>query len=103
MSTMVRLMSPTETLMIELLVIRETVDQAQHSLILHLRQFSPALEMRLSQEMPLKSVNADEVCFQGPEDSAITQLSYRRVGAQTMEVDVTTGGGPVLTAQLVRP
>lgn len=98
MSTMVRLMTATETLMIELIVIRE---EAQ-SLVLHLRQFSPALEVRLAQDMPLTAISASEVSFQGPEGSGIPQLAYRRMNDQTMEVDVTTGDGTVLTAALQR-
>ena len=54
MSTMIRLTSETSTNMVELIVIREEND----SLILHLRQFSPALELRLAQDMPLKELSA---------------------------------------------
>lgn len=98
MSTMVRLMTATETLMIELLVIREDAQ----SLVLHLRQFSPALETRLAQDMPLSAIDVGQVSFDGPPDSNIPKLAYRSIDQQTMEVDVTTGNGAVLTASLQR-
>jgi len=98
MATMVRLKTATQTLMIELIVIREDAQ----SLVLHLRQFSPALEERLAQDMPVTAVGADRVCFQAPTGSKIAQLEYRRIDEQTMEVDVTTGDGAVLTAALRR-
>ncbi len=98
MATMVRLMTDTQTLMIELIVIRE---EAQ-SLVLHLRQFSPALEERLTQDMPITDLAPDHVSFRASADSHITQLTYRRTDDQTMEVDVTTGDGTVLTAALRR-
>ncbi len=98
MSTMVRLMTATETLMIELIVIREDAQ----SLVLHLRQFSPALEPRLAQDMPLSAIGDGQVSFLGPQDSNITNLAYRSIDKQTMEIDVTTGAGDVLTASLQR-
>lgn len=91
-------MTPTETLMVELIVIRE---EAQ-SLVLHLRQFSPSLETRLTQDMPLLTIGTDHASFQGPADSSITKLGYRAIDARTMEVDVTIGNGTVLTASLQR-
>jgi len=98
MATMVRLKTATQTLMVELIVIRE---EAQ-SLVLHLRQFSPALEERLAQDMPVAAIGADHVRFRAPADSKIPQLEYRRIDEQTMEVDVTTADGTVLTAALQR-
>lgn len=98
MSTMVRLYTPTETIMIELIAIREQAD----SLVLHLRQFSPALEIRLTQDMPLVEMSDGHVAFQGPTDSNIPKLTYRSMGERTMEVDVTTASGAVLTASLSR-
>ncbi|MEM9620807.1 MAG: DUF6265 family protein [Pseudomonadota bacterium] len=99
MSTMVRLSSPSETLMIELISIREEGD----SLILHLRQFTPALQPVLQQDMPLHALTQDSVEFIAPAGSGISKLAYRRVSATQMHVDVTTADGTVLTAELARP
>ena len=98
MSTMIRLTSAESTDMVELIVIREEAD----SLVLHLRQFSPALELRLTQDMPLAAITADSVTFKAPDGSAIPFLAYRRIDDEQMEVDVTVAGGQVLTAQLER-
>ncbi len=98
MSTMIRLTSETSTNMVELIVIREEND----SLILHLRQFSPALELRLAQDMPLNELSAQTVTLAGPEGAAIKYLAYRNLGSERMEVDVTTADDTVLTAGLTR-
>lgn len=98
MSTMIRLTSETSTNMVELAVIREEND----SLILHLRQFSPALELRLAQDMPLEELSAQTVTFAGPEGAAIKYLGYRNLGAGRMEVDVTMADDTVVTASLTR-
>lgn len=98
MSTMIRLTSETETIMIELISIRE----ADGSLILHLRQFSPALEPVLIQDMPLAALTATSALFDGPEDGRIKHLGYRAMGSDKMEVDVTLLDGTVLTAGLER-
>jgi len=98
MSTMVRLNNPDSTFMVELIVIRETGD----GLILHLRQFSPALELRLAQDMPLAALTSNSVRFEAPAGSAIKALGYRDTGPETMEVDVTLADDTVVTAQLQR-
>ncbi len=98
MSTMVRLTTETETIMIELISIRE----ADNSLILHLRQFSPALEPVLTQDMPLASIGAGNAMFDGPAGGGIQGLAYRSMDSSNMEVDVTLADGTVLTASLTR-
>lgn len=98
MATMIRLIGETGTDMIELIVIREEGD----SLLLHLRQFSPALELRLEQDMPLSELTATSATFAGPEGARIKALGYRSTGADAMEVDVTVAGDIVLTAALTR-
>ena len=98
MATMVRLSGDDNTHMIELIVIREDGD----SLTLHLRQFSPALELRLEQDMPLSTLNEKSVEFAGPEGARIKALGYRNVGPENMEVDVTVTDGTVVTATLTR-
>ncbi len=98
MATMIRLSSATETYMIELAVIREEHD----SLVLHLRQFTPQLELLLAQDMPLNTLTPDRVSFLGPSDGGIKMLAYRRTSTTQMEVDVTIADGTVVTAQLTR-
>ncbi len=98
MSTMIRLTSDDATIMIELISIREEGE----SLVLHLRQFSPALEERLSQDMPLEVLSEDSVRFKAQEGAAIPALTYRRTGPEGMEVDVTIADGNVVTATLIR-
>lgn len=98
MSTMVRLTSATETFLIELILIRET----GNTLIAHLRQFSPTLELRLEQDMPVIEIGTNRVSFQGPGDSSLKRLTYRGVGEQNMEVDVTLGDDSQVTASFER-
>ena len=98
MSTVVRITADGTTRMIELIVIREQ----QNSMVLHLRQFSPALENRLAQDMTLHSLAPERVVFAGSDGAAIKALTYRRVSAKRMEVDVTPADGQVVTAVLMR-
>lgn len=98
MSTMIRLTDANTTVMIELISIREV----DGSLILHLRQFSPALELRLAQDMPLEKLTENSVRFTAPDGSGIAALTYRLMSAQSMEVDVTLADGTVLTAAVHR-
>ena len=98
MGTMVRLTSKGQTLMFELIVIREE----QQSLIAHLRQFSPQLELRLAQDMPVIEIGESMVSFKGPDDSSIKRLTYRGVGASCMEVDVMLGDDSQVTAKFDR-
>jgi len=98
MSTMVRLNNPDSTYMVELIVIREV----EGSLVLHLRQFSPALELRLAQDMPLADLQPNSVRFEAPPDAAIKALSYRSTGPESMEVDVTIAEDVMVTATLQR-
>ena len=75
MDTMIRLSSPEGVQMIELIVIREVHDESdKDSLMLHLRQFSPALELRTSQDMQLKDMARHSVSFVAKEGESIKQL-----------------------------
>ena len=98
MGTMVRLSSGGQTLMFELIVIREE----QGSLVAHLRQFSPELELRLAQDMPIIDKGPTMVAFKGPADSSIKQLTYRGVAESRMEVDVMLGDDSQVTATFER-
>ena len=96
LSTMIRLSQPDAIVMFELIVISEEND----GLVLHLRQFSPALELRTSQDMPLHSIGDQTVSFDAAEGSAIKRLTYTRLANDHMTVDVTTADGAVVTAEL---
>ncbi len=96
MATMVRLSSASGIDMIELIVIREAND----TLVLHLRQFSPALQLRLAQDMPLATLEGQSVSFLAEPGAAIKALGYRREAADRLMVDVTIVEGTVLTAEL---
>jgi len=98
MSTMIRLTSATETLMVELVVIREEGG----SLVLHLRQFDPTLQLVMAQDMTLAELTPQGVAFAGTQDAAIKMLAYRNINPERMEVDVTTADGTVMTAVLQR-
>jgi len=98
MSTMVRVNYPDGTLMIELISIRENAG----TLILHLRQFGPELEVRLHQTMALVTLQQGLVRFQADPDAAIQTLTYRATDDQGMAVDVGLGGGVTVTAEFTR-
>ena len=98
MSTMVRLTGNNETIMLELILIRETED----TLIAHLRQFGPTLELRLEQDMPLVEIGENRISFIGPSDSSLTRLTYRGVAEDRMEVDVMFGPDTEVTAKFQR-
>ena len=103
MDTMIRLSSPEGVQMIELIVIREVHDEGdKDSLMLHLRQFSPALELRTSQDMQLKDMGLHSVSFVANEGESIKQLAYTLAEPDQLKVEVTTATGDVLTARLQR-
>ena len=95
MTTMIKLTGPEGVSMIELIVIR----QEQDSLMLYLRQFSPALELRLAQDMRLQEISPHAVRFVGDEDASIKALAYSRT-ADVLKVELTTGDGSVLVVEL---
>jgi len=88
MSTMVRLLVGDTTAMIELISIR----QQDESLMLHLRQFSPDLQLVTSQDMIVAEISPQQVAFICPPetlDPAIPRLEYRGIEANSMEVHVS--------------
>ena len=95
MTTMIKLTGPEGVNMIELIVIR----QEQETLMLHLRQFSPALELRLAQDMRLEEISTSAVRFVGGEDASIKALGYSRT-ADVLKVELTGSDGSVLAVEL---
>lgn len=98
MSTMVRLLSGDSTIMVELIVIREHDD----TLTLHLRQFTPDLQLVTSQDMPLLALSDSHVVFTGNAGDNIPQLAYHAESPTSMNVHVTTTDGSVVVATLNR-
>jgi hypothetical protein len=101
MNAMIRLSSPEGVLMIELIVIREAEDAADgSSFVLHLRQFSPSLDMVTNQDMQLQAQAAHSISFLADEPATIRELAYNRVAPDHLQVDVTFATGDVFTAHL---
>lgn len=101
MDTMIRLTGPEGVQMIELIVIREVQDpEGKDTLVLHLRQFSPALVIRTSLDMQLQELAGQSVSFMAKESAGITQLAYTRMAENHLRVEVTVATGDVLTADL---
>ena len=101
MDTMIRLSSPEGVQMIELIVIREVrVSEGEKTLVLHLRQFSPALELRASQDMKLLDISTESVSFVADASSGIKQLAYTRTAEDHLKVEVTVVTGDVLSVDL---
>jgi hypothetical protein len=101
MEAMIRLSTAEGVQMIELVVIREVqVADGKGGLMLHLRQFSPTLELRASQDMQRQAKAAQSVSFVGDENAAIQQLTYTRMAQDHLKAEVTAANGDVFTAHL---
>ena len=101
MDTMIRLSSPEGVQMIELIVIREVrVSEGNNTLALHLRQFSPALELRARQDMELQDISPQSVSFFADANSDIKQLSYTRITQDQLRVELTFVTGDVFSVNL---
>lgn len=98
LTTMALLTDANGVDMVELIVIRAHDD----TLTLHLRQFSPTLELRTEQNMQLLDLADDAVTF-GLEGAQITQLKYSLVAPDRMNVELTFTGGGQITAEFNRP
>lgn len=101
MEAMIRLSTPEGVQLIELIVIREVQGaDGEASLMLHLRQFTPTLELHASQDMQRQAAAAQSVSFVADESAAIRQLTYTRVAQDHLKAEVTTANGDVFTAHL---
>jgi hypothetical protein len=100
MEAMVRLSTPEGVHMIEFIAIREVrLEGGEDSLMLHLRQFSPELELRNSQDMRQEMAQG-MVSFVADEGAAIQKLSYTRTAQDHIKAEVTMATGDVYTALL---
>lgn len=100
MSTMVRLLVGDSTQMIELIAIREH----NSSLVLHLRQFTPDLQLVTNQDMELAEIAPQQVAFICPRENVeakIPRLEYRGVSEGTMEVHVSVANPQAPAAPIV--
>lgn len=101
METMIRLSNPEGVQMLELIVIREVTDEEGNpSLMLHLRQFSPALELRTDQDMRLDHIAEHEVSFVAVGEPIVPKLAYELLGPGHLQVHVTIVTGDVVSAEL---
>jgi hypothetical protein len=101
MNAGIRLSTPEGVQMMEFIVIREVhVANGEDSLMLHLRQFSPELELRNSQDMQLKAIATQSVTFATAEPTALKQLRYTGVAQGQLSIEVTMANGNVFTAHL---
>lgn len=101
MDAMIRLSTRQGVQMIELIVIREVeLADGEDSLVLHLRQFSPTLELRTSQDMSLQAIAVQSVSFVAEDSAAIHQLTYTLVAKDHLAVDVSFANGEAFTAHL---
>jgi hypothetical protein len=101
MEACIRLSAPEGVQMIELIVIREVPGEGGATdLALHLRQFTPALELVTSQDMQREAFSADETCFVADDGANIKRLIYRQAAPGRLEADVVFAGGDAATAQL---
>ena len=87
--------------MIELIVIREVrVSEGKNTLALHLRQFSPALELRARQDMELQNISTQSVSFATDANSGIKKLAYTREAQDQLKVEVIVVTGDVFSVNL---
>ena len=88
---------------LEFIVIRPAADgNDQTTLVLHLRQFDPAMELRTNQSLRLSALGERSATFIAEPGSTIGQIRYTRVSQDRLQVDVTRANGDVLTADLRR-
>jgi hypothetical protein len=101
METMIRLSNPDGVQMVELIVIREvTNEEGNPSLILHLRQYSPALELRTEQDMQLGHIAEHQVSFVAEGEASVPGVAYELLGPGHLQVHVTIVTGDVVSAEL---
>jgi hypothetical protein len=103
MNAGIRLSTPEGVQMMEFIVLREVqVANGKPSLMLHLRQFSPELDLRNSQDFQMQSIAAQSVTFATAEPTAVKRLTYTGVSQDQLQIEVTIATGEVFTAHLQR-
>ena len=104
MDTSIRLAGQDGVRMLELIVIREQVlDSGKPSLVVHLRQFGPTLDLHNSQELWLESLSDTAVQFTSEPGSSVLGLSYELQESGELKVGVQVSEDLVVYAQLSRP
>ena len=103
MQMMIRLSNPDSIQMLEFIVVREvTGKDGETNLMLHLRQFGEAMDLRTNQEMLLQTQSEHTVTFVADEGASVKQLDYTLTGDNQLKVDVTVATGDVVSAELNR-
>jgi hypothetical protein len=103
MEAMVRLSSPEGVQVLEFITIREVqLDDGSASLVLHLRQFSPALELFNSEEMKLVESAPGSHSFIAEPANNLRQLTYTRTEQGQIQAEVITVTGDTFGALLQR-
>ncbi|MEM1435991.1 MAG: DUF6265 family protein [Pseudomonadota bacterium] len=99
----VRLSSPENVALIELMMVRDaTTDSGEPTLTLRLRQFDEHLEQVALQDMVLSEQTASSVAFAATGEGRLAGLSYRETAPGEMQIDVTLKEGPVVTALVTK-
>jgi len=102
MQMMIRLSNPDSIQMLEFIVVREVTVEGEQTLMLHLRQFGEAMDLRTNQEMLLAAQSQGAVTFVADGDAPVKQLDYTLTGDNQLKVDVTVATGDVVSAELSR-
>ena len=97
MVAVVRMSSPQGTVFVELIIISEE----NETLVLRLRQFSPAYESLTPgiQKMTMASQTDNSITFTSDSDVGLTKLTYTRVSENEFTLNGVTAQGP-FTAEL---
>ena len=95
----VKLMEAGAASTIELIRFAECADGG---LMVHVRQFSPALELRVSEDLKLVSSETGLAIFEDMTAQSICRLTYTLVADDVLTVQVTFPGEQSVTAELKR-
>ncbi|MEM1232120.1 MAG: DUF6265 family protein [Pseudomonadota bacterium] len=97
----VRLSDPDTVALIELMMVRESVDeQGAASLTLRLRQFDGELNQVTDQLMVLDELTDTRAAFKASGEGKLLTLSYTQTAPGEMDIDVGVAPGVVVTAKV---
>lgn len=103
MEARVKLVVDGEASTIELIRIEEVLIEGQPlQLHLYVRQFSPTLELRTSENLILVSLTETQAVFLNDSAQSIRKLTYNAPSADTLTVEVTFPNNQSVLAELKR-
>lgn len=103
MQMMIRLSNPDAIVMHEFIMVEECQDEeGKSSLQLHLRQYTPAMDLQTDQVMPMIEQTERSVGFVSKPGDNVSRLDYTLMPDERLRVDVTVSTGDVVTAELER-